>query len=84
MNVGYRRLAANIVLKAVKDWHSLVKACAWEEDSYIPNKNFFEIRLFFKSGYGELMCSVLGLDAQRVLARLENELAAAKRRVYRG
>lgn len=76
--LGYRRLAAAIALKAVKDWRSLIRAHAWEEEHTIYNKNFEELRSFFRSGYCQLLLTGSNLSPTYILETLEKELEEAK------
>lgn len=75
---GMRRVAAAIVLKAVKDWRSLIRAHAWEEKYSIYNKNFEELRSFFKSDYCQALLSGAKIAPEDLLAILEKELAEAQ------
>lgn len=75
---GMRRVAAAIVLKAVKDWRSLIRAHAWKEQT-IFNKNFTELRRFFKSDYCRMLLTATGVDPLDILKVLEKELEEAKK-----
>jgi len=85
--------ATCIITQAIEDWQSLMRV---EKDQTLhPEKmperprritneaNFEEIRLFFRSGYGDELCWTIDLDASKVLAALENMLSE-QRKTYEG
>lgn len=74
----YSRLAAEIVIAAVRDWRELVKARAWRKPESWA-RNFTELRCFFKSDYCEFLMQNFDIAPERILDMLEKELAAAMR-----
>lgn len=74
---AYKLLAAEIVAKAVEDWRSLIAARAWANEYTIVNKNFNEIRAFFKSEYCELLLTHQSIKPCDILRLLEDELSEA-------
>lgn len=66
-----RQLISAIVLQAVEDWRTLIRESA-------KDKDYDEIREFFRSKWGEMLCDELQLDASFILRKLERELEAAR------
>lgn len=81
-----RHMAASILLQAVEDWIGCIGMEAMREKGEpekriadyrqykVGNSNLTEIRLFFRSDYGETLCGLLGLDNGTVLEKLEEWL----------
>ena len=74
----YRRLAASIVLQAVDDWWQLVEAHVWLDNYFLPQKNFEELRAFFKSEWCEFLLIHTDVKPGDILQQLEKELQEAK------
>lgn len=74
---GYKKLAVGIVIKAVEDWRVLIAARAWADGYDLPNKNFEELRDFFKSEYCELLLCHSDIKPVDILKLLEKELSEA-------
>ena len=81
-----RAVAASIISQAVEDWIGLIyhmeRVRTWDDPKRISDykqqscgaSNFIEIRRFFNSDYGEMLCGVLDLDPGIVLQRMERWL----------
>ena len=69
-NSGYILLACEIILDAIKDYNKLVKRGA--QKMYIDGKcvSRSEILTFFRSDWGEFLCSSLGLDNEQIIKQL--------------
>lgn len=76
---GYKKLAVGIVVKAIEDWRVLIAARAWADGYELPNKNFEELREFFKSEYCELLLCWSTIKGVDILRLLEKELEEAIR-----
>jgi hypothetical protein len=74
----YTRIAAEIVIAAVRDWRDLVKREAWDggESKYC---NFYELRQFFNSGWCAFLMKDFDIEPARILEILEAELQEAMR-----
>lgn len=64
-----RALAAAVICQTVQDWQSLMHGATPTADC-----NYSEIRYFLTDGLGADLCSLIGLDSDVVLSKLENEL----------
>lgn len=70
VNDPYKELAVGIVEKAIEDWRYLIK----HPNKQAKNRNFDEIRNFFKSQWCEFLLEGTGASAKRILDILEGEL----------
>ena len=69
--------AAQIVIHAIADWRELVKGKAWLAKYPNRNRNFNELRLFFKGDWCAFLMSGFDVEPSRILEILEKELAEA-------
>lgn len=70
------RLAAEIVMAAIRDWRTLVKRKAWRS-KHVGKCNFDEIRIFFRSSYCEFIMQNFSMPPEAILSLLESELREA-------
>lgn len=72
------QLAVEIVLFAIKDWRELIRQKAWKF-RYVQksDRNFNELRKFFKSEWCAFLMQDYELTPETTLATLENELREA-------
>ena len=73
----YDRLAAEIVMGAIRDWRLLINKKAWLDSYESPQCNFEEIRRFFCSQYCEFLMQNFSMTPEGVLMLLEGELQQA-------
>ena len=81
-----RAVAASIISQAVEDWIGLIHIMEFTKDCNDRRRiddrkhqtcgaaNFIELRRFFNSDYGEMLCGVIDLDPDTVLQRMERWL----------
>lgn len=86
-----RSIAARIISQAVDDWIYLIRQHHMETftpdkprlDEYrnrcCGNSNFTEIRNFFNSQYGEMLCEAIDISPLTVLGKLEEWLEDYRR-----
>lgn len=67
--MAVRSLGAAILCQMVDDWTTLIR---WGNPT--GNCNFDEIRNFLSDGWGVDLCDYLGIDSDRILAKLEKDL----------
>lgn len=80
-------IASAVLTKAIEDWRMLTKKKAWnyppssKRSAQLPNAecNFDELRVFFKSGWCEHLCSMISDNVckETILKILEQELKEA-------
>lgn len=73
----YDRIAAEIVIGAIRDWRVLVNRKAWIDRTPSPQCNFDEIRRFFRSQYCDFIMQNFSMTPEDVLMLLEGELQQA-------
>ena len=83
------RLAAKILEQTVADWARLVKyeymerkgktVLANSRRARLGGTTFDELRQFLRSGYGEDLCALCGVDSQLMLRTLEGWREAVER-----
>lgn len=72
----YQRMAAEIVVGAIMDWRALIYKKAWLDVAQC-NRNFNELRLFFKSDWCAFLLQGFEMQPEKILEMLEAELRAA-------
>ena len=96
-----RTIASKIITQAVDDWVYLIHVDAKDMegmnaksrrnfvDHRIGTTTFTEIRAFFRSQYGEMLCEIIDLSPRTVIGKLEEwlrdyrETSAVPKRTYR-
>ena len=75
------RLAAEIVMGAIRDWRELVKSKAWLNKGASARQHiivsFDEIRSFFRSQYCAFIMQNFSMSPENILTLLEHELQQA-------
>lgn len=70
---------AVIVIQAIKDWRFLITKKAYDRPAYLrADRNFKELRKFFKSEWCALLMEDFEIKPHEILKTLEAELQAAR------